>query len=301
MGVRFECPQGHKLHVKAHLAGQRGICPECGLRFIVPSFSGGRVAEASVSDSGSRSGYVSVSMESTASFNAALEATGSAGDEDSATWYVRPASGGQFGPIDTAGFRQWIEEGRVGADAWVWRTGWSDWRPGAQAARALTADKPRARSASGTASTTSPLPSSASTSGSSNARRTNGGAPVSAAAQAAPAHATPHRAAGRTPALAGARSANGRAADSPGFSGADLDELFQAPRNGESPSALMPPVMGARVVRDKRRKSNQLLTIVLASVALVLMVVLIIVLRRGGGESETTPIEDPAAISTPAG
>ena len=51
MGVRFECPAGHKLHVKAHLAGQRGICPECGVRFIVPTFSGGRVDEASGSGS----------------------------------------------------------------------------------------------------------------------------------------------------------------------------------------------------------------------------------------------------------
>ncbi len=124
---------------------------------------------------------------------------------------------------------------------------------------------------------------------------------MSAAAQPAPAHATPQRAASRTPALAGARSSNGRASDTPGFSGEDLDELFQAPRNGESPSALMPPVMGARAVRDKRRKSNQLLTIVLAAIVSVLVVVLVIVLRRGGGESETTPIEDPAAISTSAG
>ena len=45
MGVRFECPAGHKLHVKTELAGKRGICPECGAKFIVPSFSGERVAE----------------------------------------------------------------------------------------------------------------------------------------------------------------------------------------------------------------------------------------------------------------
>ena len=49
MGVRFECPNGHKLHVKAELAGRRGICPECQVRFVVPHDSGGRaeIAEAS--------------------------------------------------------------------------------------------------------------------------------------------------------------------------------------------------------------------------------------------------------------
>jgi len=45
MGIRFECPNGHRLHVKQFLAGKRGICPECDARFIVPAASGGR-AEA---------------------------------------------------------------------------------------------------------------------------------------------------------------------------------------------------------------------------------------------------------------
>lgn len=44
MGIRFECPQGHRLHVKAFLAGERGICPECDARFIVPAESGGRAS-----------------------------------------------------------------------------------------------------------------------------------------------------------------------------------------------------------------------------------------------------------------
>jgi hypothetical protein len=42
MGVRFECPNGHRLHVKAFLAGKRGICPECEARFVVPAANGGR-------------------------------------------------------------------------------------------------------------------------------------------------------------------------------------------------------------------------------------------------------------------
>lgn len=42
MGIRFECPNGHRLHVKEFLAGKRGICPECDARFVVPAASGGR-------------------------------------------------------------------------------------------------------------------------------------------------------------------------------------------------------------------------------------------------------------------
>lgn len=36
MGIRCYCPNGHKLNLKTHLAGERGICPECGARFSIP-------------------------------------------------------------------------------------------------------------------------------------------------------------------------------------------------------------------------------------------------------------------------
>lgn len=44
MGIRFLCPNGHKLNVKAFLAGERGICPQCDAKFLVPAASGGQVA-----------------------------------------------------------------------------------------------------------------------------------------------------------------------------------------------------------------------------------------------------------------
>jgi hypothetical protein len=37
MGIRFSCPNGHKLNVKVFLAGKRGVCPQCGARFIIPT------------------------------------------------------------------------------------------------------------------------------------------------------------------------------------------------------------------------------------------------------------------------
>lgn len=45
-----------------------------------------------------------------------------------AVWYVRPASGGEFGPARGDVMRRWMEEGRVGADSMVWCEGWADWR-----------------------------------------------------------------------------------------------------------------------------------------------------------------------------
>jgi hypothetical protein len=39
MGIRFACPNGHKLNVKEELAGKRAVCPDCGARFVIPSGS----------------------------------------------------------------------------------------------------------------------------------------------------------------------------------------------------------------------------------------------------------------------
>jgi len=44
-----------------------------------------------------------------------------------AVWYVRPPSGGQYGPANGEVMRGWLDDGRVGADALVWREGWEEW------------------------------------------------------------------------------------------------------------------------------------------------------------------------------
>lgn len=36
MGIRFFCPKGHRVHVKAALAGKKGFCPDCGERVRIP-------------------------------------------------------------------------------------------------------------------------------------------------------------------------------------------------------------------------------------------------------------------------
>lgn len=39
MGIRFLCPNGHKLNVKVDLAGKRASCPECGAKLLIPAAS----------------------------------------------------------------------------------------------------------------------------------------------------------------------------------------------------------------------------------------------------------------------
>jgi len=43
-------------------------------------------------------------------------------------WYTRGESGHTIGPVETEVIRQWLVEGRVSAQNWVWRTGWPEWR-----------------------------------------------------------------------------------------------------------------------------------------------------------------------------
>jgi len=50
------------------------------------------------------------------------------GEAPQAVWYVRPPSGGQYGPAGGEIMRKWIGEGRVSGDSLVWREGWPDWR-----------------------------------------------------------------------------------------------------------------------------------------------------------------------------
>ncbi len=39
MGIRFHCPNGHKLNVKSFQAGRKGICPYCGTPVQIPTES----------------------------------------------------------------------------------------------------------------------------------------------------------------------------------------------------------------------------------------------------------------------
>lgn len=165
MGIRFACPNGHPLHVKTELAGRRGICPECQVRFVIPAPEGVNATAAAQATSGSTTAAAEGQppvVESQAAQTVAHQADprrtpagqakaappDSAAPPDNAApqlqpqattpaaqasaevpmWYIRPAVGGQFGPADDAMVQQWTAEGRIGADAYVWRTGWANWR-----------------------------------------------------------------------------------------------------------------------------------------------------------------------------
>jgi hypothetical protein len=145
MGIKFSCPNGHKLNVKTFLAGKRAICPKCGVRVIVPAVSESDPAAGSSTDSSlTTSQTIEIVVDETAAHLQASPPTLVATTEPQkpapvdaiaeapgAVWYVRPATGGQFGPASADVMRSWLDDGRVSSTSLVWRAGWADWQSAA--------------------------------------------------------------------------------------------------------------------------------------------------------------------------
>lgn len=180
MGIRFKCPQGHKINVKAFLAGKRGFCPTCGASVDIPLVdpsANGPATEASpfagldISTAPAKSDALGATVAApttapvvaTSPTAATPSATTSAAPAlngapvyaplptappaaadpitaaPQAVWYIRPRSGGQYGPATGDMLRQWITEHRVAADSLVWREGWPQWQTASDVFREFTA------------------------------------------------------------------------------------------------------------------------------------------------------------------
>ncbi len=147
MGIRFRCPNGHKLNVKSFQAEMRGVCPYCGAKFTVPAESAEPPTDtpqgeeqSAETDDVSQPPPQQVAQEAAGAPPASeqpasaqpiratkTDTTDALAQDPNALWYVRPPSGGQFGPADGNVMRDWIKDGRVTADSLVWREGWQDW------------------------------------------------------------------------------------------------------------------------------------------------------------------------------
>jgi len=165
MGIKFECVHcGHTLHVKDFLAGKRGICPHCQGKIDIPNSPGSSsqaeegatiaveiraatdeqpIREKDVPTVASQALNAQIPTSPTAGVAAAADATivdrpaAAAGafpadliaEAPQLHWYVLPpGSITKYGPAQGEMMRTWISEGRVAADALVWREGWSQWR-----------------------------------------------------------------------------------------------------------------------------------------------------------------------------
>src|SRR6478672_3857831 len=155
MGIKFHCPNGHKLNVKSFLAGKKGVCPKCGTKVRIPAVSEPGLVDSDLEETDASHSAPAKSHPVKSNGSGAVAATvmaakapaapavsvapsehaaetaapGDPIDEaPTAIWYVRPPTGGQYGPARGDIMRKWISEGRVSSDSLVWREGWTDWQ-----------------------------------------------------------------------------------------------------------------------------------------------------------------------------
>lgn len=165
MGIRVTCPNGHVLNVKSHLAGKKGRCPNCEAVFEIPSSAAeeeldadaprtafdqidieqltresAQLASRPVSPVRQHTGEGRGNLSNEGSVSVAVvdepkeplrQTAGPPADitsDPSAVWYVRRASGEQYGPAQGMMFWQWVQEGRVPEDSHVWKQGWPEWK-----------------------------------------------------------------------------------------------------------------------------------------------------------------------------
>jgi hypothetical protein len=198
---------------------------------------------------------------------------------DDTQWYVRFQTGEQYGPAGTDDFRQWVADGRVPVNSWVWRTGWADWKVGSEAVQTFALEKSRVPP---------PPPPVLAPSASTPAPRTATPKPVAAAA-------IPTKPA---PAAKAAVAEMPIVKPVPSF---DLgDDWPPSIANGHVAAAA--PVDSIYAARRRRQSANLRATLILGAIAVVLAVIVVIVLKRPTEtptDEADAPVETPAATSTP--
>lgn len=163
MGIRFFCPNGHKLNVKSHLAGKVGYCPHCDVRLEIPvqstrmssKLGGGPitdephattqtkvpvVSENYVFDDADIVNILEEPHELLADIVLPVPRTQKGGSkkvstslppclaEEGIEWFVQIPGGGQYGPKSGETLFSWICEKRISGDMLLWHEGWKDWQ-----------------------------------------------------------------------------------------------------------------------------------------------------------------------------
>jgi hypothetical protein len=145
MGIRFFCPNGHKQNVKSYLAGQTGICPTCGIKMQIPHEStrtSSKQEQVETAGDPVDAGSQRPALPMPAVSTAPTGHPDPLAEGGTAVWYVRLLSGDQFGPAAADVMRVWLGEGRISADALVWREGWREWQAASDVFPQLSPNQP---------------------------------------------------------------------------------------------------------------------------------------------------------------
>jgi len=151
MGIVAHCPNGHRVKVKDHLAGKRGICPTCGAKFRIASEPDLPVArfvpvDPAVAATLPRAVPFGTARDAAQASRAVVEAASSAAGLTAATaapppfhaaiadrpdllWRIAFPGGEPSEPVDAETMQEWITGGQAEGGELVWRADWAEWRP----------------------------------------------------------------------------------------------------------------------------------------------------------------------------
>jgi hypothetical protein len=157
MGIVSHCPNGHRLKVKDHLAGKKGICPSCGARFRIPlaAASGPTPDPAAAPLAGVSSGS-GLPVASIVSLDAARAATlppalvlseappppAAIAAAPDALWCLAVPGGEPSDAMSGEALIRRLTSGGMTGEELVWRSDWTDWRPAAAVFPDLLLDGP---------------------------------------------------------------------------------------------------------------------------------------------------------------
>jgi len=151
MGIVAFCPHGHRINVKASLAGRTGLCPTCGAKFRIPTADGGeapaaeRLPTARLLDVAAD---VAATLPRILPFEAAPPAPEPAfasppaapapplptlhpalAEQPDLEWCIAFPGGEPTEPLSAESMQAWLDSGQVTGTEVVWRSDWPEWRP----------------------------------------------------------------------------------------------------------------------------------------------------------------------------
>jgi hypothetical protein len=167
MGIVSFCPQGHRIKVKDHLAGKKGVCPICGARFRIPLAS--VATPSSAPAPATLPEATAVSLDATVAARLprvlplvrgaepargvpAASETPARGqpveeeeevelvveeprrhpaivDRPDLAWCIAVPGGTASEPMPADALQAWLDSGLPTGKELVWRADWAEWRP----------------------------------------------------------------------------------------------------------------------------------------------------------------------------
>ena len=166
MGIVSFCPQGHRVKVKDHLAGKKGVCPTCGSRFRIPLASTAAPTTSPAETVLPEATIVSLDATIAArlprvlllnrgvepahgGLRAPLKTTlvepveeqevelvveelhhhPAITERPDLAWCIAVPGGTASEPMRAEALQAWLESGLPTGDELVWRADWAEWRP----------------------------------------------------------------------------------------------------------------------------------------------------------------------------